>query len=512
MAVTKSGAAAWVSLATIVAVGCGGSGSTNGTDGGSDRPEDGSVGSEAGLGFDGSAPPDGGGLSDSGVSPGNDASALADSGAPNDDSGNASIDASDAAACTGLACQIHSCADGGTTAIHGTIYDPAGKIPLYGVAAYVPNDKPAPITTGAACYTCSQLYTGDPIAAAVSDVNGNFTITGAPDGVSIPLVIQIGKWRRQFVLPNVPQCQTTMVPASQLTLPKNGTEGDMPSIAISTGGADTLECLLTRVGVDATEYVGGSGGTGHIHIFQGAGGPNAAPPGPASSSSLWDSAADINRYDLLMLSCEGAETANMNQQVLFDYANGGGRVLASHFHYSWFNTGPFGADNLATWTAGSNQIGNSLNANIATTFAVGQAFHDWLQNAGALTNDELTIDSPRHNANVTASNGASQAWLTADNSSLSPGAAQDFAFDTPVAVDASTAQQCGRVAYTDMHVGAVPAGVTPDYGTLGTTVPAGCAIRDLTAQEKALEFIFFDASSCVTPGGVPQMPAIARRP
>ena len=61
------------------------------------------------------------------------------------------------------------------------------------------------------------------------------------------------------------------------------------------------------------------------------------------------------RYDIVLLSCEGHETDDMNQQVLFDYAAAGGRVFASHFHYAWFNTGPFGAANLATWHTGSNE-------------------------------------------------------------------------------------------------------------------------------------------------------------
>src|SRR6185312_6947819 len=143
---------------------------------------------------------------------------------------------------------IHSCSGSTTTTLSGTILDPAGKNPLYGVVAYVPNSKPAALLSGTSCQSCDTLYTGDPIAAAVSGVDGKFTIPSVPDGQNIPLVIQIGKWRRQFVIPSVTACMDNPV-TQTLTLPKNGTEGDLPNIAISTGGADTLECLLTRVGV-----------------------------------------------------------------------------------------------------------------------------------------------------------------------------------------------------------------------------------------------------------------------
>jgi hypothetical protein len=409
--------------------------------------------------------------------------------------------------CTGLQCQIHSCSGGGSTTISGTIYDPAGKNPLYGVVAYVPNTTPAPLTSGTSCYSCDALYTGSPIAAAISDVSGKFTITKAPDGKAIPLVIQVGKWRRQFTIPSVAMCTDTAVPM-MLTLPKDSTEGDIPNIAISTGGADTLECLLARVGVSTSEYVSGGAGSGHLHIFQGAGGPNTNPPAPSSPQGLWGSDADIMKYDIVILSCEGAETTAMNQQVLMDYTNSCGRVFASHFHYAWYNTGPFAAYNLATWKTGSNQIGQSLNANVITTFPMGQIFHDWLQGVGALTNNELTIYQPRHNANVSAANTHSTLWLEADQNSQSPGAAQDFTFDTPLgAVDAGLQQ--GRTVYSDMHVGAVPPGVQQDYGSGpmgGGTTPDGCVMRDLTAQEKALEFILFNLSSCVTPGGGVQPP------
>jgi hypothetical protein len=88
---------------------------------------------------------------------------------------------------------VSACTGGGETTLSGTVYDPAEKNPLYGIVVYIPSETPAAISTGASCYSCNSLYTGNPIAFAVTDSAGNFTIHGVPDGTNIPLVVQVGK-------------------------------------------------------------------------------------------------------------------------------------------------------------------------------------------------------------------------------------------------------------------------------------------------------------------------------
>jgi hypothetical protein len=55
--------------------------------------------------------------------------------------------------CTGLECLQVGCTLGGTTSVTGTVYDPAGKNPLYNVVVYVPNAPLSAITTGPTCDT-----------------------------------------------------------------------------------------------------------------------------------------------------------------------------------------------------------------------------------------------------------------------------------------------------------------------------------------------------------------------
>jgi hypothetical protein len=420
------------------------------------------------------------------------------------------------AADAGQSCAT-SCS-GGPATFSGTVYDPAGQSPLYNVAVYVPKTAlPNPLPAGPSC-DCTNLYPAEVAASAVTDANGQFVLQNAPAGTAIPLVVQAGKWRREYTVTIASGCANA-APDKSLRLPRNSSEGNLPDLAISTGGADSLECLPLRIGVDAKEYVPGAGSAGHIHIFSGYAGAVTATATPQSYEALWDSAADLMKNDVVLLSCEGEETSNVtaaNQQALVDYTTQGGRVFASHYQYVWLALGPFGNYPLARWTSGPQIVvtgdNASVPANVVTTlpngqvFPEGQALQQWLTNVGALANGQLPIWYARHNADALSSS-VSQSWITLDPSVPAPngGALQYLSFDTPL----NASQTCGRVVYSDLHVSGGPGsdepGVPPDYpdaGVIGTDrkggiVPSGCAAHPLTPQEKALEFMLFDLSSCL---------------
>ncbi len=433
---------------------------------------------------------------------------------------------------TGFQC-VPDCTGGATTTLRGTVYDPAGQNPLYNVAVYIPDSPlPDPLPSGPSC-DCSGFFPRTIVASAVTGPDGRFVIDNVPVGKGLPLVVQSGKWRMVYSVDVENGCGDNALADHSLRLPRRSSEGSLPDIAISTGGADSLECLPLRIGVDPSEYVAGSGAGGHIHIFSGYAGATTASGSPASPSALWDSTDDLAKNDVVLLSCEGRETSGVTtatQQSLLDYASRGGRVFASHYHYVWFDEGPFGAYPLARWTTGPQLVVPGDDASVpgdvvtqlpsGQPFPEGEALSQWLAGVGALTGGQLPIWYARHNADVSGvATPVSQAWIALDPSVPSPhaNATQYLSFDLPIG--ASSEAICGRVVYSDLHVSGGPGsavpGVPPDYpdaGVIGTdrkggVVPGGCALHPLTPQESALEFMLFDLSSCLVPiGGTPVIP------
>src|SRR5262249_34855797 len=147
------------------------------------------------------------------------------------------------------------------------------------------------------CDRCGAPASGAPLVNAMTGPDGRFTLLNAPSGPNVPLVIQLGRWRRQVVIPNVNACQDNPLPAELTRLPRNHTEGDIPLMAMVTGKVDTLECVLRKIGVDDTEFTTPPPSSGRIQFYQANGAVigGGVPP----LSALADSQATLSRYDLV---------------------------------------------------------------------------------------------------------------------------------------------------------------------------------------------------------------------
>ncbi len=439
-------------------------------------------------------------------------------------------DASGDGGCTGLQCSVPS---GCTTSLSGTVYDPAGANPLYNVVVFVPNDPAGslpPIKVGTNTCSSCDVSIGDYVAATTSDANGHFTLKGVPATTKVPLVVQIGKWRREVFLPQVKGCQDNVLTGSDSTrLPKNQKEGNLPQMALVTGSADNLGCFLEGVGLDPAEYSAPHGG-GRLDIYRGlnqrggggGGGGRGGAPGLSTGTAgdcstdnancVWNSKANFEAYDIVLLSCEGNpydpddpdsntptnKTAS-SKTALRDWLNEGGKAFATHYQYTWFKNSPAtDFQKVATWlgSSGGDQMGAY---DIDTTFPKGVVFNQWLANVKALTGTQIALSQVADS--VSTVNAPTQRWIyDASTSNV-----KYLSFVTPLngmptqATDAggeSVGQYCGKAVFSDLHAGGNPAG----------DIPGSCSGPPLTPQLKALEFLFFDLSACVSNDGQPPPP------
>jgi hypothetical protein len=408
--------------------------------------------------------------------------------------------------CQGLQCQQSTCkkgncvqpicSGGSVTRLTGKVYDPAGKVPLPNVDVFVPNMALADYTDGPACDTCAMALSGAPVVRAKTDTMGNFTLgdssADVPVGSGIPLVIQVGRWRRQVTI-DVAACADTPVVADMTRLPRNQSEGHLPRIALTTGGADALECLLRKIGISDSEFTPDSG-SGRVNFFAGVDGTNkfnAALGGGAFTSVApwWDDVNNLRKYDMILHSCEGTETPKNKSaaalMALQQYADAGGRVFASHWHNYWFEHGPAPWPTVAHFNHQAD-LAIPFTATIDTSFERGMQMATWLMNVGGSTTfGQLVIRGAQHTIDTV---GTGRQWIY----STSPQSVQYLDATTPF-----QGQACGRVVLSDIHVSQGGSSATEDDSDPNLAYPDGCRTTDLSPQEKALEFMIFDLSSCV---------------
>jgi hypothetical protein len=455
--------------------------------------------------------------------------------------------------CTGLCQQQPACTGGSTTTITGTVraglqegttsWVPAGAKPdpVPGVLVYVPQTALAPFDADPSnpqvqCSQCGADVSGNPLVSTTTAFDGTFTLPNVPlsnstaDADKIPVVIQLGRWRRLFKFTVSNKCASNAV--GDLNMPSTSAEGDIPLTAISTGSYDSIECVLLKMGVSQSEFTSyatwtgeAASGTapkpGRIHIYTstqastGFGiGPGARLAPQQDESVLMGAGNDAGpsngtymKYDQILLPCWGdaftkspAELAN-----LLSYGNAGGRFFATHYSYSWLHgNGAF--DGTAQWDPKANPndtnpppSGQPFTGDVSTAVPStnpGQ-FVQWLNLVGALDASNpggappmtptVTINAGRHDVDKVL--GASTDWI--DGTDPSPPSASKsqmllhFTFDMPI----GQTSQCGHAIYSDFHVN----GTTSN----GSTFPNECDQLALTAQERILEYMIWDLSSCV---------------
>ena len=392
--------------------------------------------------------------------------------------------------CTGLCQQQVSCPNGGTTTLTGVVYAPNGIDPLPNVTVYIPNAPVDPFTPGVSCPAVGELPSGSPLVGTTTGVDGGFTLVNVPVGANIPLVVVAGKWRRQVVVPGTAACAST---SFSTRMPRNQSEGDIPLIAVATGSADQVECVLRKVGLDDTEFTD-PGGTGRINLYSGSFSPGARiDTATPSENVLMGSSATLNQYDVLMLPCEGGQYIRTAPQLanLISYANAGGRVYSSHFGYAWmYNNPPF--NGVANWSVNQAALADGL-ATVDLTFSDGQTLSQWLQLIGASTTPgQITVQTTKHDLNGVIA--PTQSWLTL-NDAAHGNPVMQFTFNTPIAAP----NQCGRVLFNEYHV-------ENSGGTAGRAFPAECSAGAMTPQEKLLEYSLFDLTNN---GGGPTMEPVS---
>lgn len=384
--------------------------------------------------------------------------------------------------CTGLECKQVACGNGKTTTLSGTVYTPAqnNPDPLYNAIVYVPNGPLEPFKKGVSCEKCGTVTSGSPLVTALSGSDGKFVLENVPAGDDIPLVIQVGRWRRQVTIKNVKACEDNALDQEQTRLPRDSSEGDIPLMAIVTSPYDATECLMKKIGIAVSEFTPGSG-NGRVHIYQGGG---ATMSGASPGSALWGSKGTLEGYDIVAFPCSSQPTDMTGRQNIVDYADTGGRVFITDLSQDIIKNGP------APWPSTANfaQTGSFSNpASIDTTFPKGEALADWLKLIGATpTRGQITLEDTY--ARLSAAQAPSQQWVYA------PGNVQTYSFNTPVGAD--EAAQCGRVFYSSFHV---------SQGGFGA-FPGSCDSEPLTPQEKVLEFMLFDLAACVQKDGEKPVP------
>ena len=466
----------------------------------------------------------------------------------------------------GKACELCSAipdcskAGGAVTHLKGRVVTPgrddadqANQLGVPNAVVYIlqtdkPEDLPA-ITAGipnggTSCDRCEDQDFGHVLSGTVTDATGQFTLDEfIPVGREFLLVVKAGRFRRaiKLTLPASAACQNTALPTTlpenPTRLPRSMSDGlavNIPRIAVTTGQVDSIECVLAKMGIAATEFsnpaVPVASGPARINLYRG--GPLADPSGASidamtpHDSTLYGDATQLASYDILVSDCEGTDwdedgaESMANGANVRQFLNRGGRMFASHLGFTWLNGNgaqPYAASSAvdtglaaaATWSTDTTGLPTTGTGVISqgrpNTAPRIQSFSDWMVNERITAAPAFTfaVNEPR---SMSTGLGA----MTEEFVYLQTGTmrSQQFSFNTPYGAAADAV--CGRVSYSGFHVAVgSDGGMGTPMGGGGTPFanaifPQHCQ-GPLSAQEKVLLYMLFDLGACI--GVVPRQSA-----
>jgi hypothetical protein len=489
--------------------------------------------------------------------------------------------AGDGPVCQGPLCDFLPECDGmPLTRLSGRVTTPDGELGVPNAIVYIPRNPTATlpaIHTGPSCERCEDEDLGPLLASAVTDYRGEFTLEGKiPVGAPFRVVVKAGKWRRVIEVPSgvSDACSTVQIGNTYTRLPANKNDGlagtHMPLIAVATGEADAMECVLYKMGVDGAEFTTRTG-DGRIHMYRangarmcdgtisasscqrvdstgtGCGGStcNASPEAcygcsdgsrvcswiapscdgtdiSVDSSNLASSNTTnghFNDYDLVIWDCEGTERSRTTGQRnrVRDYVNAGGRFFVSHWSYDWlYQTSEL--QNAGNWrevTAVETDIGYISIGRPRANAARIDTFARWLHHEGAIsvhfvdgepTFGSFQIQYPRDVVN-SVNEGADE-WIfrTSNDTEGSP--------PGPFLPGTNTRPQ--QFSFNTPW-GATPENVCGRVAFTGFHVagsytpghgffPGHCGGATMNTQEKTLAYMLFDLSACISEGEPPNPP------
>jgi hypothetical protein len=398
--------------------------------------------------------------------------------------------------------------NGQPTTLTGTVVAPNGHDPISNAFAYVPTSVgtfPATVS----CELCNQPV-DDASATVTTGADGSFVldISNLAATAQIKLTVNKGRFRRATTIP-IKACTSNVVPSGSTTLPgKAGTGDDVPKIAVATGNKDQLDVVLAAMGLDA--MAGFDCYEGRIQPTSGTLKTLTTPCGKrgnlTSIEDLLGNETKLESYNLLFLSCVPGKfkslTASQQTTItsnLKTWTQKGGRLFVTDNSYDYLaqafpnDVGFAGGDtaiDAANVGVGNNSspLSYAGKINDATLAA-------WMAQVGAIPpgGSTLTLSGYMNKWSVVQSLPATtvdevdatnaQAYSSATSTTAGPAMTypQSIKFDV-----AGAGGACGRAIYTSYH-------------TLDSTTASVDPTVQLSPQERVLEYLMFEAGSCVGP-------------